>query len=67
RKLREKQTWTLDQAALFCVVRAITRHRPDIVIRDLAAVLGAPMAETIGSQGSFEQKRQMRIAASVGL
>jgi hypothetical protein len=64
RKLAEPRNWTLDQAALFCVVRALARHHPEVRIADLAAVLGASMADAIGSQGSFEQKRQLRLAVS---
>jgi hypothetical protein len=63
-KLAEPRNWTLDQAALVCVVRALAHHHPEVRIADLAAVLGVPMADAIGGQGSFEQKRQLRLAVS---
>jgi hypothetical protein len=64
RKLAGFRNWTLDQAALFCVDRALRHHRPEIRIADLAHLLGADMAASIAAQGSFEEKRALRLRSA---
>lgn len=63
RQLRERRNWTLDQAALFSVLRALNRHHPEVRVADMADLLGASMAETFRSQGALAEKRTLRRGA----
>ena len=61
RKLGGRRSWTLDQAALFCVVGAARRHRPDIVVALLQETVGVTLDDLVRSQGSFAAKRALRL------
>jgi hypothetical protein len=61
RKLAGRRSWTLDQAALFCVIGAIRRKRPDISLALLGEVAGLTLDDLVRSQGSFEAKRALRL------
>jgi hypothetical protein len=61
RKLAGGRSWTLDQAALFCVVETIRRKRPEIVVAELTAATGLVLDDLVRSQGSFAAKRALRL------
>lgn len=61
RKLAGRRSWTLDQAALFCVVAAIRRQRPDIAVAMLQETAGLTLDDLVRSQGSFAAKRELRL------
>ncbi len=60
RKLAGGRSWTLDQAALFCVTGAIRRHRPEIAVAMLQET-GLMLDDLVHSQGSFAAKRALRL------
>lgn len=61
RKLAGGRSWTLDQAALFCVLGAIRRHRPEIAVAMLQETAGLTLDDLVRSQGSFAAKRELRL------
>ena len=64
RKLAGHRNWTLDQAALFCVVGAVRRHRADIALALLQESAGLTLDDLVRSQGSFAAKRALRLKAT---
>ncbi len=62
RKLEGPRDWTLDQAAIHSVLRSCARWRPGLRANDLRSVFGLTRDEAIARQGSFEQKRMLRLA-----
>lgn len=61
RKLAGGRSWTLDQAALFCVTGAIRRRRPEIALAMLQEATALTLDDLVRSQGSFAAKRELRL------
>ncbi len=62
RKLDGPRDWTLDQAAIHSVLRSCARWRPGLKVNDLRGTFGISRDEAVTQQGSFEQKRALRLA-----
>ncbi len=64
RKLEGPRDWTLDQAAVHSVLRSCARWRPGLKVNDLRGAFGLSREDAIARQGSFEQKRGLRLATT---